>query len=64
MSVVNNIKASYDELIHKVSWPTQKELSNSTVMVLASALIMSAVLFGVDAVFENVMSFIYTHIHF
>ncbi|MDR0833216.1 MAG: preprotein translocase subunit SecE [Candidatus Symbiothrix sp.] len=64
MSIVNNIKASYDELIHKVSWPTQKELSNSTVVVLIASLIMSAVLFAIDFAFESVMKTIYTHVHF
>ncbi|GAP72841.1 protein translocase subunit SecE [Bacteroidia bacterium] len=62
--VVNSVKASYDELVHKVSWPTQKELSNSTVVVLVAALIMSLVLFGIDSVFEGVMKFVYTHVHF
>jgi preprotein translocase subunit SecE len=58
------VKESYNELVHKVSWPTQKELSNSTVVVLIASVIMSAVLFVIDFAFENVMSTIYTHVHF
>lgn len=64
MNIVNSVKESYNELIYKVSWPTQKELSNSTVVVLIASLIMSAVLFVVDYAFENVMKIIYTHVHF
>ena len=32
--VANYCKESYDELVHKVSWPTRKELSSSAVVVL------------------------------
>ena len=29
--ITNYCKESYDELVHKVSWPTRKELSSSAV---------------------------------
>ena len=32
MSFVENIKESYNELVHKVSWPTRKELAQSSVI--------------------------------
>ena len=59
---IANIKASYDELVHKVSWPTGSELSNSAVVVLFASLIMALAVFGIDIVFENVMDFIYTKV--
>ena len=32
--VIAYIKESYDELVHKVSWPTYSELANSAVVVI------------------------------
>ena len=32
--ITNYCKESYDELVHKVSWPTRSELSSSAVVVL------------------------------
>ncbi|MCL1942369.1 MAG: preprotein translocase subunit SecE [Candidatus Azobacteroides sp.] len=57
-----DIKASYEELVHKVSWPTGSELSNSAVVVLFASLIMAVAVFCIDIVFENVMNFIYTNV--
>jgi len=57
--LIANIKASYDELVHKVSWPTSQELSSSAVVVLFASLIMALAVFGIDVVFEQIMDFIY-----
>ena len=43
-------KESYDELVHKVSWPTWKELQSSTVVVTVAALILAVVIFLMDFV--------------
>ena len=59
MKCVNYIKESYNELIHKVSWPTSKELTNSAVIVLIASIIMSLIIGVVDLGFENMMQFIY-----
>ena len=59
MKFVNYIKESYNELKHKVSWPTRKELTNSAVIVLIASVIMSLVIGLVDLGFENMMKFIY-----
>ncbi len=59
MKFVNYIKESYNELKHKVSWPTTKELTNSAVIVLIASVIMSLVIGLVDLGFENMMKFIY-----
>ena len=47
----NYVKASYDELVHKVSWPTFKELQSSAVVVAVAALILALVVFLMDFVF-------------
>ncbi len=46
--IVNYIKNSYDELMHKVSWPTMSELTNSTVVVFVASLIIALVIFVMD----------------
>lgn len=47
----NYVKESYDELVHKVSWPTFKELQNSAVVVAVAAIILALVVFCMDVVF-------------
>jgi len=55
--IINYIKESYNELVHKVSWPTQQELTSSTVVVMTASLIMAIVLFAIDIVFKNIAEF-------
>jgi preprotein translocase subunit SecE len=53
------IQEAYDELIHKVTWPTWEELQQTTVIVLIALGLVTAVIFGMDFVSENVLTFIY-----
>ncbi len=57
--VINYIKESYTELVHKVSWPTRKELANSAVVVLVASVIIASVVWLMDKGFENLMKTIY-----
>jgi preprotein translocase subunit SecE len=45
------VSESYNELVHKVSWPTWKELQSSAIVVLISALIISLIVFLMDFIF-------------
>ena len=45
------VKSSYDELVHKVSWPSFKELQNSAVVVAVAAIILAVIIFLMDYVF-------------
>ena len=45
------VKTSYDELVHKVSWPTFKELQSSTVVVAVAALVIAIIVLIMDVVF-------------
>ena len=45
------VKSSYDELVHKVSWPTFKELQSSAVVVAVASIIIALVVFAMDIVF-------------
>ena len=58
--VIAYIKDSYNELVHKVSWPTKAELSNSAVVVMFASLIIAVLIGVVDFGFEAVMKFIYS----
>ena len=59
MSFVENVKESYNELVHKVSWPTRKELAQSSVIVLIASIILALIVFGMDWCFEKIMLFVY-----
>ena len=45
------LSESYNELVNKVSWPTRKELQSSAIIVLVSALLLSAIVFLMDYLF-------------
>jgi len=55
----NYCKACYEELAHKTTWPTRKELTQSAVLVLTASLIIAVVVWLMDVVFKTVMSSIY-----
>jgi preprotein translocase subunit SecE len=52
----------YQELMHKVTWPTWSELQESAVIVMVAALIFSAIVFVMDFSFKEGMSFLYKFI--
>ena len=53
--VVTYIQESYDELMHKVSWPTWSELQGSAIVVSVASLIIAIIVFAMDEVFKNVL---------
>ena len=53
--VVNYISESYDELMHKVSWPTWAELQSSAIVVSIATLIIAIIVLAMDEVFKNVL---------
>ena len=60
MKFVDNLKESYTELVHKVSWPTRKELSMSAVLVLIASIILALIVWLMDYGFEWIMTKIYS----
>lgn len=54
-------KESYNELVHKASWPTMSELTSSAIVVLEASLLIALVVFSMDQVFQFVMEFVYPH---
>ena len=55
----NYVKESYNELVHKVAWPSFPQLQNSTVVVMVASAIFAIVVLLMDISFENVMAAIY-----
>ncbi len=53
------IQEAYDELVHKVTWPTWDELQQTTVIVIVALLITTLVIFGMDFIAERLLTFIY-----
>ena len=60
--IADYCKESYNELVHKVSWPSRSELTNSAVVVLYASLLIALVVFVMDSAFQFVMEkIIYPH---
>ena len=59
-AVVEYIKESYIELTQKVTWPTWRELQNSTILVVVAALIIALVIFGMDWVISYLLKYFYS----
>ena len=57
--IINYCKACYDELAHKTTWPSRKELTHSAVVVLSASLIIALVVWAMDFVFKSFMSLVY-----
>ena len=53
------IRESYDELMHKVSWPTWSELQGSAIVVSVASLIIALVVFLIDEAFRNILLQVY-----
>ena len=65
------IEESYQELVHKVTWPDWSELQQSSVLVFVASLIIALLVFAMDFVFgvnktewfwDGVLGFLYRNI--
>jgi preprotein translocase subunit SecE len=65
--IITYIEESYQELIHKVTWPTWNELQSTSIVVLVASLLFALAIFVMDYVFginmknmwSGVMGFFY-----
>jgi len=60
MKLILYFEEAYNELVHKVSWPTRKELQNSAFIVMVASFIIALIVFVMDISFENIMKFVYS----
>ncbi len=59
--LVKYCKGSYEELAHKMTWPTRNELTHKALIVLSASVIIAIVVFAMDKLFEFVMTAVYPH---
>ena len=57
--VTSYVQETYNELIHKVSWPTWADLQSSSIVVMIASLIIALIVFVMDISFQNVFEFLY-----
>ena len=57
---VEYIKESADDLMNKVSWPTWKELQNSSIVVAIASLIIALIVYVMDLSFRNILEVLYS----
>ncbi len=60
--ITTYFQEAYDELMHKVTWPTWSELQDSAVVVLITALIISIIVLGIDLSFKEGTQWLYKSI--
>jgi preprotein translocase subunit SecE len=53
------IKESYDELLHKVSWPSWNDLQSSAIVVSIASLIIAMVVYLMDISFQTILENFY-----
>ncbi|MBC6993138.1 preprotein translocase subunit SecE [Neolewinella lacunae] len=53
------LRESYNELVHNVTWPSYKTLQTNTILVLAGSAIFALVIFFMDVIWDNLVTFIY-----
>ena len=49
--IVRYVRESYDELVHKVTWPSWAELQSSAIVVSIASLVIALIVFIMDFVF-------------
>jgi len=57
--IINYLKESYNELVHKVTWPTWKDLQSSALVVMVASLIFAMIVFAMDTTFQKILEGIY-----
>jgi preprotein translocase subunit SecE len=58
--VTTYFRESYKELLEKVTWPTWTQLQQSTLIVLAATLIITAIVWAMDLIAQSGLKFIYS----
>ncbi len=54
------LRESYNELVHNVTWPSYTTLQTNTILVLVGSVIFALLIFGMDAVWQYIVNFIYS----
>ena len=62
--ITNYLQETYNELIHKVSWPSWADLQGSAIVVMVASLIIAMVVFGMDFSFQHMFQMLYKYFNF
>jgi preprotein translocase subunit SecE len=57
--MVKYFKEAYNELVHKVTWPSFSSLQSSAILVMVASVVFALVIFVMDFVFRNGVEFVY-----
>jgi len=57
--IITYFQESYKELVHKVTWPSWKELQGSAIIVMITSFMIAIVVSLMDLGFKNLMHLIY-----
>ncbi|MEO7922351.1 MAG: preprotein translocase subunit SecE [Chitinophagaceae bacterium] len=57
--IAHYFRDSYKELAEKVSWPSWTQLQQSTMIVLAATLVITAIVLAMDTAIGNGLKFFY-----
>jgi preprotein translocase subunit SecE len=57
--IIEYFKESYNELMHKVTWPSWEELQGSALLVMVASLIIALIVASMDVIFKELMTGIY-----
>ncbi len=50
-SIKTTFQESYEEMVHKVTWPSWKQLQSSSILVLVASIIIALIIFLMDYIF-------------
>jgi preprotein translocase subunit SecE len=53
------LQETYNELVHKVSWPSWTDLQSSSIVVMVASLIIALLIFAMDFGFQQIFQFLY-----
>ncbi|MBN2275777.1 MAG: preprotein translocase subunit SecE [Bacteroidales bacterium] len=57
--IILYVQEVYNELLHKVTWPSWKELQGSAILVMITSLLIALIVALMDLGFKNLMHIIY-----
>lgn len=57
--IATYVRESYDELLHKVSWPAWNDLQSSAIVVSIASLIIALVVYLMDKSFQIILENFY-----
>jgi len=58
-NILGFFKESYEEITHKVTWPTWSQLQNHAVVVLVASVIIALLILAMDKASGNILELLY-----